>query len=102
MAYGYWKSGLHHRKAVFHSTFRSNPFAGGYAICCGLEYFLDYLQQFRFDDSDLNYLSTLKGNDGKALFDGGFIDHLRDLRFTVDVDAIPEGTAVFAHEPTVR
>jgi nicotinate phosphoribosyltransferase len=102
MAYGYWKSGLHHRKAVFHSTFRSNPFHGGYAIACGLEYFLDYLEQFRFDDADLAYLAELKGNDGKPLFDRGFMDYLRDLRFTVDVDAIPEGTAVFPNEPLVR
>jgi nicotinate phosphoribosyltransferase len=102
MAYGYWKSGLVDRKAVFHSLFRSNPFAGGYAICCGLEYFLDYLEQFHFDESDLSYLAAQKGNDGKRLFDPAFMDYLRDLKFTVDIDAIPEGTAVFPGEPLVR
>ncbi|NTV47314.1 MAG: hypothetical protein HGB11_12525 [Chlorobiales bacterium] len=36
MAYGYWKSGLADRQAVFYLAFRHNPFGGGYAVACGL------------------------------------------------------------------
>ena len=34
MAYGYWKSGMTDRDAVFHLYFRKNPFKGGYTIAC--------------------------------------------------------------------
>jgi nicotinate phosphoribosyltransferase len=57
----------------------------------------------RFDESDVAYLESLKGNDGGPLFeDRGFLDHLRALRFTCDLDAIPEGTPVFPYEPLLR
>ena len=36
MAYGYWKLGRADREAVFHLSFRKNPFGGGYAVACGL------------------------------------------------------------------
>lgn len=102
MAYGYWKLGMAQREAVFTLTFRKAPFDSGYAIACGLQDVIDYLNQFHFDASDLDYLASLVGNDGKPLFERAFLDYLRETRFTCDVDAIPEGTAVFAHEPLVR
>src|SRR5262249_7757247 len=42
------------------------------------------------------------GNDHKPLFDSSFLDYLRDLRLTCDIDAIPEGTLVFPNEPLIR
>ncbi len=102
MAYGYWRTGRHEREAVFSMSFRKSPFAGGYAVACGLAPLIDYLRDYRFSPDDLAYLTTLTGNDGKALFDRGFLDHLAGLRLTVDVDAVPEGTVVFPHEPLVR
>jgi nicotinate phosphoribosyltransferase len=102
MAYGYWKSGQADTEAVFHLHFRNNPFGGGYAIACGLGYAIDFLRDFRFDDSDLAYLATLTGNDGRPLFEPAFLDYLRRLRLSCDLDAMPEGTVVFPHEPLVR
>ncbi len=102
MAYGYWKNGGHERQAVFHLFFRKNPFQSGYSVACGLADAIDYLREFRFEEEELTYLRTLTGNDGMALFEEGFLDYLRDLRFTCDIDAIPEGTLVFPHEPLVR
>jgi nicotinate phosphoribosyltransferase len=102
MAYSYWKAGLSDREAVFNMYFRSHPFGGGYTVCCGLEYLVDYLRHFRFTDQDLAFVASLEGNDGKALFDSSFLEHLRGLRFTCDVDAMPEGTVVFPPEPLVR
>ena len=43
MAYGYWKKGIHDKKASFNVFFRKSPFNSGYAVCCGLEYIIDYL-----------------------------------------------------------
>jgi len=102
MAYGYWKLGMAEREAVFHLSFRKQPFGGGFSVACGLHDAIEYLQRFRFDAADLEYLSTLKGNDGNPLFDGGFLDYLARFEFKCDVDAMPEGTAVFAYEPLVR
>ncbi len=102
MAYGYWKLGRAEQEAVFHLFFRKPPFAGGYAIAAGLAPALEFLQAFRFDASDIDYLQTLTGNDGKALFDAGFLAYLGDLRLSVDVDAMAEGTPVFGPEPLVR
>ncbi len=102
MAYGYWRLGRAEEEAVFHLFFRRAPFRGGYAIAAGLELALDYLRALHFDASDLEYLATLTGNDGAPLFAAEFLEYLGGLRFTCDVDGIPEGTAVFAHEPLLR
>ena len=102
MAYGYWKSGVAEREAVFHQFFRKNPFKGGYAIACGLAQVVDLVSDLHFDASDLSYLETLTGQDGKPLFDRAFLDHLGAMKITLDVDAVPEGTVVFPHQPLVR
>ena len=102
MAYGYWKLKRQSEQAVFHLFFRRTPFQGGYAIAAGLEPVIELLESMRFEADDIAYLATLTGNDGKPLFEQGFLDHLRGWRFTCDVDAIPEGTVVFAQEPLLR
>jgi nicotinate phosphoribosyltransferase len=102
MAYGYWKLGIGRHEAVYHLYFREQPFGGGYAVCCGLEDVVEYLRQLKFDEGDLSYLASLTGDDGKPLFDRGFLDELAGMEMACDIDAIPEGTVVFAPEPLVR
>ena len=102
MAYGYWKLGRADQGAVFHLFFRRTPFAGGYAIAAGLGPALEYLQGFRFDPTDIDYLASLTGNDGNRLFETEFLSYLADLELTIDVDAMPEGSVVFAQEPLLR
>lgn len=102
MAYGYWKAGKADQEAVFQLFFRKHPFGGGFTIAAGLADAVAYLSAFRFSDSDLAYLGTIPGRDGARLFDGGFLEYLRGVRFGGSLDAIPEGTAVFPHEPLLR
>jgi nicotinate phosphoribosyltransferase len=102
MAQGYWKAGRTGQEAVFILFFRKNPFQGGFSMACGLTYALDFLGRFRFDADDRQYLATLTGNDGQALFEPGFLDFLGELRFSCDVDAVPEGSPVFPQEPVLR
>ncbi|PQO41194.1 nicotinate phosphoribosyltransferase [Blastopirellula marina] len=102
MAYGYWKLGRADQQAVFHLFFRKPPFAGGYAVAAGLEQALQYLERFRFDASDLEYLASLTGNDDAPLFEQGFLEYLDQTKLTVDVDAVPEGTITFGQEPLLR
>src|SRR5215208_2373480 len=75
MAYGYWKLHRGEQEAVFHLTLRKHPFQGGFTVACGLHAVIDYLRSLRFDESDLSYLATLKGNDGRPLFDQEFLDY---------------------------
>lgn len=102
MAYGYWKSGIAEKEAVFNLFFRKNPFNGGFTINCGLDYVIDYINSFHFNEEDLAYLSTLKSKDGKALFSEDFLKYLAELKLKLDIDAIAEGEVVFPHEPILR
>ena len=102
MAYGYWKHGKAEQSAVFHLFFRNNPFRGGYVIAAGLEPVMDFLRAFGFSPDDIAFLRTIPGNDGKALFEPAFLDYLAGLELTLDLDAVPEGTVVFPHEPLLR
>ncbi|WPP50222.1 nicotinate phosphoribosyltransferase [Catalinimonas niigatensis] len=102
MAYGYWKSGIAEKEAVFNLFFRKNPFNGGFTINCGLDYVIDYINNFQFSEADLSYLSTLKSSNGEALFSEAFLKYLSELKLTLDIEAISEGEAVYPHEPIIR
>jgi nicotinate phosphoribosyltransferase len=102
MACGYFKAGVTEHEATFHVTFRENPFAGQFTVACGLATAIDFLRTFHFTDTEVDYLGSQRGNDGKPLFDSRFLDYLRGLQLTCDVDAIPEGTLVFPNEPLIR
>jgi nicotinate phosphoribosyltransferase len=102
MACGYFKAGVTDDEAVFHVTFRENPFGGQFTVACGLATAIDFLRAFHFTDTEVDYLGSQRGNDGKPLFDSGFLDYLRGLQLTCNVDAIPEGTLVFPNEPLIR
>lgn len=102
MCYGYWKRGLSNKEAVFHLFFRRAPFQGGFTIAAGLEALVHFIQNFHFDASDLLYLGSLKALDGTPLFEAAFLDYLSSMRFTGNIDAVPEGTVVFPYEPLVR
>jgi nicotinate phosphoribosyltransferase len=82
--------------------FRNKPFKGTFAIAAGLEPVLDYLKDFQYTSSDLSYLAALVGSDGNPLFEEAFLDYLSALKFSCDIDAMPEGTPVFPLEPLIR
>jgi len=102
MSYGFWKQGLDKKESVFHLFFRKSPFEGGFSIAAGLELVVDFLENFHFSESDIEYLSSLKNLDGSVLFDPKFFVYLRNLKFTCDVEAVPEGSVVFPYEPLLR
>lgn len=102
MAAGYADAGIADREAVFNLTFRARPFHGGYALAAGLADAIELLDTLRFAPEDLDHLAAQRTPDGSALFKHDFLDRLAAFRFSGDVDAIPEGTVVFPHEPLVR
>lgn len=93
MGNGYYQTGLSDKITYFDVFFRTVPDGGGFAIAAGLEQVVEYIQQLHFTQQDLDYLSE------KKLFDPGFLDYLRNFRFTGDIYAVPEGTPVFPNEP---
>ncbi len=102
MAYAFWKAGKIDQEAVFSLFFRENPFKSGFTIACGLERVIEFLTRFHFSESDISYLASLNGNDGSPLFEKSFLDYLQQMRFTCDIDAMPEGSVVFPYEPMIR
>jgi len=102
MAAAYFDAGKAEQESVFQLFFRKLPFAGGYAIAAGLGPALEWLEDFGFSVEELDYLAGLRGNRGKPLFRDDFLDYLRDLNLELAVDAIPEGTVVFPHQPLLR
>lgn len=95
----YVGKGLEQKRASFELFVRQLPEGFGYLIAMGLEQALDYLEKLRFSPTQL-----------KALQATGIFQHapaefwslLAEFRFTGDVWAVPEGTAVFANEPLLR
>lgn len=102
MAQGFWESGMVDAQANFNAFFRDNPFGGGFAIACGIGQVAELVENFRFDDEDIAYLSSLKAPCGGDMFKKGFLEYLRDFRMRVDVWAIPEGDIAFPREPMLR
>ena len=102
MAAGYWKLRRLDEEAIFTLFFRHAPFGGGFTLAAGLEGVIAFIERYAFSPTELAHLEGLVGNDDKPLFERAFLDYLGDLRLRVDVDAMPEGTLVFPHEPLLR
>ncbi len=95
MVQAYWQNNMIAR-ARFSLFFRQYPPNRAYFVAAGLEEVLDYLQDFRFADDDLNYLRST------GQFQDAFLDSLKELRFTGNVRAMQEGTIFFASEPVLE
>lgn len=82
--------------AVFETLFRKLPQGRSYVMAAGLSDVLDFLEAFQFQQEDIDYLRGLR------LFTEEFLQSLSAVRFTGEVWAVPEGTAVFPNEPIVQ
>ena len=102
MAQGYWATGKTESEACFYVFFRDYPFKGGYAIACGMAQIAELLENWEITDEDIAYLQSIQAPGGGPLFEPSFLEYLKDMEMTVDVDAVEEGTVVFPVEPLVR
>jgi len=82
--------------AVFEFFVRALPPERNFLIAAGLAQVVEYLGNLRFEADELEWLARC------GRFSPGFVDSLAGLRFTGDVDAMPEGTAFFTDEPILR
>jgi nicotinate phosphoribosyltransferase len=83
-------------EATFSLFARRLPEGRGFLIAAGLEDCLAFLESFSFTRGDLAYLRRTQDY-GEAT-----LEQFARLRFTGDVWAVPEGTAVFAPEPLLE
>jgi nicotinate phosphoribosyltransferase len=95
MLQAYFEEGMSD-EAVFNLFVRRLPARRNFLLACGLEDVLTYLETLRFDQPALVYLESL------GRFSPRFLQHLERFRFTGHVDAVPEGTPVFADEPILE
>lgn len=82
--------------ATFSLYIRKYPPHRNYFVAAGLENALDELENFHFSEKEIAYLKKT------GLFSDDFISYLKQLRFSGDVYAMPEGTVFFENEPVLE
>lgn len=95
MLQGYYRHAMN-ETAVFEFFVRKLPKNRSFLVAAGLEQVLEFLENLRFSEAELDWLAQT------AHFDPDFLEYLRGLSFTGDVDAMPEGTVFFPNEPILR
>ena len=94
MSNGYFQKNMNDI-AYFDVFFRKVPDDGGFAIFAGLKQIIDFVKDLHFSEEDISYLKD------RNMFSEGFLDYLRNFKFSGDIWAIPEGTVVFPGEPLI-
>jgi nicotinate phosphoribosyltransferase len=98
MCYAYWRN-QKNDQSVFDLFFRKNPFQGEFTIFCGLAECLKYIEDFKFDDSDIEYLRGAM----PPYVEPEFFDYLKAMNLSeIKVHAIREGSVVFPRIPLMR
>ena len=95
MAQGYFSCGKKEQEVSFDYYFRTNPYRGGFTVFAGLQDFLELLNNFKYSDADIDFL-TAQG------LDPMFLEYLRSFRFNGRIFAMNEGEIVFPNEPILR
>lgn len=80
-------------EASFELSIRRLPAQRNFLLLAGLAEVVDYLESLRFERSELDHLASL------GLFSDTLLDYLTDFRFSGSLDAVPDGTPVFAGTP---
>lgn len=95
MSNGYFRDEVKDTQVVFDVFYRKNPDNGGFAIFAGLEQIVDYIENLKFSDEDIEYLRE------QNMFCEEFLEYLQSFKFTGDIYAFPEGTIMYPNEPVI-
>lgn len=94
MMNGYFTEGKAEQTAVFDVFFRQKD-TMNYAVFAGLEQAIDYIENLHFSSDDIEYLRSL------GIFCDGFLDYLKNFKFTGEMYSMREGDVVYPQEPIV-
>ena len=81
---------------VFDMFYRKNPNNGGYAIVCGINEVIDYVENLKFTKEDIDYLRK------QNIFNESFLKYLENFKFEGEIYAVEEGSIMFPNEPIIR
>ena len=56
---------------------------------------MEVIENFAFDDDQIGYLRS------RNVFDEDFLTYLRNIKLSVDIWSVPDGTVVFNNQPLV-
>lgn len=107
MAQLYFRMGLHEIPAQFDFFFRSLPDYGthraGFCINAGLQSLLEWMSDAQFQDLDISFLRSQRGESGNPIFHTDFLSWLKENgNFErLSICAVPEGRVVHPHVPLV-
>ncbi|CAN5583144.1 nicotinate phosphoribosyltransferase [soil metagenome] len=87
------RDGTAHRRTTFELFARRLPDGRRYGVVAGPGRFLESLQQFRFDEADLESMTDF--------LDSATLDFLRGFEFTGDIDGYAEGELYFPGSPVL-
>ena len=85
--------------ATFELFIRQLPPQRSYLVAAGLDSALTYLENLHFTDDEVDFL---RRQTAFHTVSPEFFEYLRAFRFHGDVNAVPEGTLVFAEEPLLQ
>ncbi len=94
MSQVYLDNEMQETKVVFDVFYRVNPLNSGYSIAAGLDEIIDYIKNFRIGENEKEFLRKLG-------FKENMLNYLKNMKFTGDIWAIPDGTMIFPNEPII-
>jgi nicotinate phosphoribosyltransferase len=95
MLQAYYEQGMTDT-AVFELFVRRLPPGRDFLVAAGLQQVLEFLEGLAFGEEELAWVRA------SGLFKDAFSEDLSKLRFTGDIDAMPEGTVFYGNEPVLR
>ena len=98
MMEGYFELGKNKNEKIvtFDVFYRINPFSNGFSVFCGLNEIIDYIENLRFTDDDIEYLKK------NGTFSEEFLNYLKSFRFTGSIYAFEEGSVINKKEPIIK
>lgn len=96
MMQGHFLKNNHKKIAVFDMFYRKNPDRNSFSIMCGVESLVEYIENLKFTEEDIEYLRSFN------IFGESFLKYLQDFKFEGEIFAFEEGSIMFPQEPIVR
>jgi len=95
MSQAYFNTNKHKEQVYFDVFFRTNPFEGGYGVMGGLDEIIEYIQNFKMSEENIEYLRS------QNIYSEEFLEYLKNIKFEGDIYAVPNGTPIFPNEPVI-